>query len=349
MKIIKILNISSNSSEVYSAVSSAAYLSKRDHNVYIAGEKKSYARENAAKNKLNFIDLNIYSQLGFFKFPDCDIIEIYGYDKLNSFFLNKVFSLKTPKILRLTSFPSQDFIEFIKKKIDSISLITASVQSIKDELVFSEINPEKITVLNPILVMTRWESAKQIKPATFLQRPYRIATVYRKKDFETIKFFLTVAREVLKSNQNINFLIVGPKDDKIRDLAREWQISHKVDILGWREDMPEVMAMTHIYVKCDFSPNIPRSLIEAMGSSVVCLVSHVKGISDLVISDYNGVIANTRDVGSYVKNILSLINEPFKMQTISNTAYNYAKANFDAEISVKVDELIYENILMEYK
>ena len=143
MNILKFVNVSDNSSESYSAISSALYLKKRGHNVYLMGEKNSYASVFSSKNKLEFIECGIYSKLGFIKIPDCDIVEIYGYSKWNSLVLNKIMSLKSPKILRLTSFPDADFAEFIKKNINSFSLITVVSQSIKDELVFAQIKADK--------------------------------------------------------------------------------------------------------------------------------------------------------------------------------------------------------------
>ena len=345
MKILKLINFNDNNFDTYEALASSVYLKKKGHQISVIAEKKSYAYDFCDKNKINLIDNNFYLKLGFINLSRVDIIEIYGYNSLNSILVRKLLSLKTPKILRLSSFPEVKAIDFIKKNFDSIDLITVISQSIKDELIFSGVREDKIMLLNPILLMSRWESAKQIKPATFLQRPYRIAMVYRNKNYEYINFFMNLAKEVLKSNYDVSFSLIGPKDEKIRETARILEISHKVDVLGWRDDMPEIMAMAHIYVKCDTNPNISRSLIEAMASSVVCLVPRVKGISDFIISDYSGIIVEAGNIHSYVKNIVSLINEPFKMENISNTAYNIAKANYNSDIAGRVDEIIYQDIM----
>ncbi len=295
---------------------------------------------------MRFIENKIYDSF-FLKLPEVDIIEIYGYAVENFFVYKKIFSQDIPVVLKLYSFPDEATIKFIKQNISKISQILVICQSIKDELVFSLIDEEKIRVINPSLVITRWESAKQIKPATFLQRPYRISTVYRKKRFDDLKLFIIIAREILNFNHNVSFMIVGEKDEKLREIAREYGISHKLDMLGVRTDMPEVMAMAHMYVRTDLYPIVPRSLLEALASGVVCVIPHIKGLSDFVLSDNTGIIVNARDINDYVKNIVSIMNDPIKAQTISSNAFNYAKNNFDIRICLKMEEIIYEDIILK--
>jgi glycosyltransferase involved in cell wall biosynthesis len=347
MKLIKFLNSNESSMESYNALNSASLLKAMGHSVYIMSAKSHYLNDFCNKNKITFVDMDFSIKLGFLKLPEVDIIEIYGYNLHNYLLLKKLISMNTPVILNIYSFPDNKFIEFIRDNINNFSKIIVPFESIKDELVFNDIDDDKIFVNNPLLLLSRWESAKQIKPAIFLKRPYRVITVYRKQNLDNIKFFLSVAKKILSLNQNINFSIIGLKNDALREYARELGISHKVDMLGWRDDIPEIMAMSHIYVRTDKSPDVSRSLIEAMASSVVCVVPQIKGISDVIISDYNGVIVEPENEKSYVKSIISLINEPIRMQNLSNMAYNYAKANFSSNIVVRVEEILCKDVIME--
>ncbi|MEF3279588.1 MAG: glycosyltransferase family 4 protein [Elusimicrobiota bacterium] len=349
MNILKFVNSDEDSIEAYNALNMAIILKKKSHNVYIMSAADSYICKAVIKNKISFINNTLFSRFGFIKDPGADIIEIYGYRSENRIAIKKLLLMKKPTILKIYSFPDAKFIGFIKENFEFFDKIIVTTQSIKDELIFNGIDYEKIMVLNPMLVMGRWESAKQIKPATFLQRPYRILTVYRKEDFNSLKFFIDMAKEILKINENVNFMIVGPKDEKIRDLAREYGISHKVDMLGFRNDMPEVMAMAHIYVRTKAIADISRSLIEAMASSVVCVVPQIKGSSDFIISEYNGEIVEPMNLNSYVKTIISLINNPAKMQHMADIGHKYIRDNFSSEIIFNIHEIIYEDLLIESK
>ena len=347
MKILKIINTSQQDITSYTALISAFEFKKLGHEVEILSVPSDSIKEFCQKNNINFSFIDFRYILGYKDIKDYDVIEIYGYDKTNNFFLKKILAKKKPiKILKLCSFYDERFKKFIKDNIDDISLIITISQSLKDDLIFDGISESKIFSINPI-ISGRWETAKQIRVFTTITRPYRVITVVRKKKFDELKLFLSIAREILKINQDINFSIIGIKSDELRNIAREWGISHKIDMLDYRTDMPEVMAMSHIYLKPALNPDISRSVFEAMCSGVIVVVSDVKGFSDFIISDYNGIVVRRDDINLYVKTILSLLNEPARMESISTISYNYAMANFKANINVKVKEIIYDEMINE--
>lgn len=347
MIILKFITTTENNIDSYNALHSAVNLKKFENDVIIISAYDNFISEFCKKNRIKYQPLNFLLTSGLSRIPNADIIEIYGYSKNFEGFVKKLLSFKKPKIFRLLNFPDNKTIEFLKTNLNLFSRIIVSSQSVKDELLFNQIPQLNIIILSPLLTMTRWESAKQIKPVTFLQRPYKILNVSRIYNEDDISFFLLLAREILSRNDKVNFMIVGKKDEKIREFARELGISHKVDILGWRDDMPEVMAMAHIYVSSKASNSVSRSLFEAMASGVVCVVPDVGGLSDF-INEYTGIVVKRRSLEEYVRAILSLITDPVSMQNISAMAYAYAKANFSAEVVSKVEELIYEDVIAEW-
>lgn len=347
MKILKYISNPGNSIETYNAIYSAVYLKKSENDIIIIASKDNYVEELIKKNKLNYQQINFFLKAGFIRIPNADIIEIYGCPSDADAFIKKLLEIRKPKILRLYNFLNFKDINFLKNYSNKFSIITVPTKSLENELIVNKIPSFKIRIIPPLLVMTRWESAKQIKPVTFLQRPYRILNVVRNYNEDDINFFLLIAKEILNINDKVNFMIVGTKNDNIREFARKLGISHKLDILGWRDDMPEIMAMAHIYVSTKQNPSISRSLIEAMASSVVCVVGDICGISDF-INEYTGIVVKKRDLEEYVKNIVSLISDPITMQNISSMAYSYAKANFSVEIITRIEELLYEDIIFEW-
>lgn len=345
MIVLKYVSSLDNSIEAYNALHSAVKLKKEFHKVILLCNSNSFISENCKKFRIDCIELGVKEKVGFLKIPYCDVIDIYDFKKSDFLILNKILNYSVPKFLRIYSFPDKGKLEFIRKNYSKVNALIVPSVSIKDELVFNGIPENTVRIFNPLLAMPRWESAKQIKPATFLQRPYRISYIYRNKRYESMKFFLDIAAGILDKVPNVNFMLVGPKDERIRNYARDLNISHKVDMLGIREDMPEVMAMTHIYVKIETEPYISRSLMEAMASSLVCVVPDIRCLSDFIISDLNGVIVKPLNKKDYIDKIVSLLNDPAKMQNLSAMAYNYARANFSLDYNYKLDLIMYEDEL----
>jgi len=348
MRVLKVINTKENDIYSYTAMVSALEFKKRGHEIKVLANNIDFVKEFASKNQIDVSFIDFYYLTGYRDIGDFDVIEIYGYTKLNHFLLKGLLKKKCVKVLKICSFYDEAFKNFIKENLKSFSLITVLSKSLKDELIFDGVGDDKIFCLNPVIT-GRWETAKGIRVFTTIARPYRVITVYRKKKIKELELFLMIAREILKLNSDVNFSIIGVKDEGLREITRNWGISHKIDMLGWREDMPEVMATSHIYLKPSLESDISRSVLEAMYSGVVVVSSDTKGISDFIISDYNGVVVRSGNIQSYVKAVLSLINEPAKFQTISTVSYNYALANFRADIITKVEEILYDEFMISQK
>jgi len=160
------------------------------------------------------------------------------------------------------------------------------------------------------------------------------------------EFFLKTAKEVLLELPETNFMVVGAKDERVRDMARDLGISHKVDVLWDREDMPEVMAMLHIFVKANTRPGLSMSLIEAQASGVPCIVPRVRGLSDYVAHGRNGILVNPGDVRSYAEAIIGLIRHPELCHSISRSAYDQISLNMSMRVVTNLMCQLYEEAFL---
>lgn len=91
----------------------------------------------------------------------------------------------------------------------------------------------------------------------------------------------------------------GPRREQLEELARELGIGDRVHFLGYRRDIPLILAMADIFCLPSFREGLPLSLMEAMaaGKPVVC--SRIRGSVDLVDPGEGGVIVEAADVTGY--------------------------------------------------
>ena len=129
---------------------------------------------------------------------------------------------------------------------------------------------------------------------------------------------------------------VGPEEDNLRKLAKELGVFDRFHLMGYRTDMPEVMACADVFVMMSFREGMPRAILEAMDLGLPCVGSDTRGIRDLI--DRNGgFICKPTDAAAFAEAFTKLRDNPEACERMGK--YNREKAKgYSAEI-VR-DELI---------
>ena len=155
-----------------------------------------------------------------------------------------------------------------------------------------------------------------------------------------------MAKKIIANfTEPITFLLLGEKSDKLRSLLRETGISDKVDILGQRSDVPEVMALLHLFIKISLKEKISLSLIEAQASGVPCILPRIKGLSDFTLNEKNGILVEPGNADAYAKEALKLLRDPALVMKMSKLSFDYVANNMTADIGANLLINLYEEIL----
>ena len=86
-------------------------------------------------------------------------------------------------------------------------------------------------------------------------------------------------------NKNIKLFIcgVGPEQKKLEKLIQKLKLKDRVFLLGFRNDVKELLGAMDIFLITSKQEGIPRSTMEAMASSLPCVASNIRGNKDLLI------------------------------------------------------------------
>lgn len=86
------------------------------------------------------------------------------------------------------------------------------------------------------------------------------------------------------NNKNLYYFIAGQGElkDELIQLAYNLKICGQVHLLGYRTDVPELMQAADIYALPSIREGLNVSLMEAMASSLPCIVSRIRGNTDLI-------------------------------------------------------------------
>lgn len=113
-------------------------------------------------------------------------------------------------------------------------------------------------------------------------------------------------------DKNIHYAICGTGmlEQELKQLAKELGVADNVHFLGYRKDMPEILASSDIFVMPSFREGVPRAIMEAMDLGLPCVGSKTRGIADLIDEGKGGFVSKPKDAKCFASIISKLAEQP---------------------------------------
>lgn len=163
--------------------------------------------------------------------------------------------------------------------------------------------------------------------------------------------FVRAIPQVLKKQKNVRFLFIGDGDlhQQIVALSKELGVEDKIKILGFRDDIPELLNVLDVYVLSSLWEGLGRSLTEAMYTGRPVVATRVDGVPELVKDGETGMLAQPGDPESLARGIIALLSDEDKARAIGAAARHRITESFQADQMVRAIEDVYDALLHEKK
>ena len=160
------------------------------------------------------------------------------------------------------------------------------------------------------------------------------------------KYLLLAAAEVLKRFGRCQFLIVGdgPERNDLEDLAGRLGISQHVIFAGIRRDIPQLIALTDIFVlpSC-IREGLGIAVIEAMAQGKAAIGSSLGGIVEVISDSVSGVLVPPEDHVSLSAAIERLLRDPEERGRMGCQGYALFLEKFTASMMISQIEDLYRD------
>ena len=135
-----------------------------------------------------------------------------------------------------------------------------------------------------------------------------VARLFLGKGIDTL---LQAASLVVKVLPNIRFVIVGdgPERDKYKAYSKALGIDNKVEFLGFRNDVPQLMAGWDVFALPTHSEGFSLSVLEAMASRLPVVVSDVPSLREMVVPGRSGYLVQPKDSPGFARAIITLLKD----------------------------------------
>jgi glycosyltransferase EpsD len=129
-------------------------------------------------------------------------------------------------------------------------------------------------------------------------------------------FLLDIFKELEKSTFDNILLIVGKGQmrESLQKKAENLGISKKVHFLGFRKDIPELLAVSDLCVSTSLQEGLPVNIIESLAMGIPVVASKIRGHIELIRNGENGFLCEPGQLDQFVKAISSIKKQNFSIK-----------------------------------
>jgi glycosyltransferase involved in cell wall biosynthesis len=150
--------------------------------------------------------------------------------------------------------------------------------------------------------------------------------------------FLKAARLFLEKSYRCRFVICGaplfgdPEADRYFERVRETAAHLPVDVLGWRDNVPSVLADLDILVVPSPSRTAtPRIILEAFAARVPVVAFVSGGIPEIVINHKTGFLVEPPTAEALAARLGAMLDAPGELRAVADRAYETWKEKYTLE------------------
>jgi len=160
-------------------------------------------------------------------------------------------------------------------------------------------------------------------------------------------YFLEAIPLILKKIPYAKFVIVGdgPGFKEIKSKVKLAGIENKVDLLGHREDVPEIMAALDVQVLASFAgEGTPQIIPQAFVMKTPVVATKIASIPDLLGQGERGILIEPENALSLAEGVLKLIRNPDIAKRLVENAYSFCLKELTVDKMMDSTIAIYEEV-----
>ena len=133
----------------------------------------------------------------------------------------------------------------------------------------------------------------------------------------------------LLKERNIDIKVICAGDgvllEEIKQEIEKNELSDYIQMLGFRRDIPELVASCDVGILLSHREGLPKNIMELMACKKPVIGTNIRGIRDLVLDKYNGFLVEVGDNEDTANKIEILKEHSEMLEEMSENAYEFIK------------------------
>jgi glycosyltransferase involved in cell wall biosynthesis len=147
----------------------------------------------------------------------------------------------------------------------------------------------------------------------------------------------------------IQVLVVGDGSERARveGLVRELALEPTMRFLGYRDDVPDVLAAMDIAVCCSDFEGSPLAILEYMEAALPVVATAVGGIPDLIDQGVHGLLVPAGNSNALAGALDELLRDPQRARAMGRRGQERRRAEFNFETMISRLEDLYCDLISQ--
>ncbi|MFC2156734.1 glycosyltransferase family 4 protein [Acidobacteriota bacterium] len=258
-------------------------------------------------------------------------------------------------ISRRVDFPLKRNFLSRKKYTKDIDRIVAVSEGVKKVLIHGGLAPENIAVIPDGIDISPFQRAGSSgylrKELSLGITDYLVGIVAHLADHKGHKYLIEASRILKEKAPDIKVIIVGegPLRMELARQASDIKVDGMIFFLGFREDVPQILASLNLFVLSSYLEGLGSSLMDAMASHLPIVATDVGGIPEVVTNGQTGLLVPPRDPQALADAILKLYGDRNYARELGDKGYDVVQQKFSAEAMAEKIADLYEKIAKKKK
>ncbi len=137
----------------------------------------------------------------------------------------------------------------------------------------------------------------------------------------------------------------GAERGALEQRAAALGLGDSVRFLGWRSDVPQILAASDLVVMASHREGLPLALLEAGAAGRPVVATDVGGVREAVEDGVTGLLLPPRNPGRFAETVLGLLDSPERMRAMGEHARDRVQERFAAEGIARQWEALYDRLL----
>ncbi|PIE32812.1 hypothetical protein CSA56_14035 [candidate division KSB3 bacterium] len=162
--------------------------------------------------------------------------------------------------------------------------------------------------------------------------------------------FVRVIKHVTSSIPHVHAMMVGDGilRPHIERCIAENHLEQQVSLLGWREDVAELLPLFDVFVLTSHWEGLPRVCPQAMAVGLPIVATNVDGIPEAVLDGLNGYVRKPGDILGLAEKITYLLQHPALAREMGRQGRQRV-VEFDVHRMMHQQEALYHSLIHSTK